>query len=151
MRSLLMVCGPVLLALPLLAAGCGIVEDEDRDALKENRMRWARQNLTDYQYQLRVSCFCPYFGNVTVTVRADTLAAVEAPELEMPMLPQDLNTFKTIDGLFDVAEQAIEEADQFTIQYDAQMGYPVKIDIDYYLNAVDDEITYTAANVRPLE
>ncbi len=149
MRTLLLSIIPALLALRLFS-GCSMAEDKDRDALNQNQARWEQQHLSDYQYQLRVSCFCPYYGTVTVTVRADTISSVEAPEVEPPVLPQDLNFFKTIDGLFEVVDEAIEEADQFSVQYDPQMGHPTKIDIDYLIDAVDDEVVYTAANVQPL-
>ncbi|HMB89921.1 MAG TPA: DUF6174 domain-containing protein, partial [Rhodothermales bacterium] len=54
----------------------------------------------------------------------------------------------TIDGLFEVLQRALKEADDVEVDYDAQYGFPTRIAIDYYKNAVDDEVSYRATDLQ---
>jgi hypothetical protein len=57
--------------------------------------------------------------------------------------------FLTVDELFEVVQDAIDqEAYSLTVGYHAQLGYPTSIDIDYLLNAVDEEVSFRASGVE---
>ena len=58
--------------------------------------------------------------------------------------------YHTIDSLFDVIQDAItDEADQLTLSYDSEFGYPTNVAIDYNVSAIDDEYTLTANAYSP--
>ena len=58
--------------------------------------------------------------------------------------------YHTISSLFDLIQNAIDnEADQVTVSYDGEFGYPMNIEIDYSSNSVDDEYTLTAYAFSP--
>ena len=51
-----------------------------------------------------------------------------------------------LDGLFDEIQSAIDSsADEISVTYDALTGFPSSVGIDYILEALDDEISYTAS------
>jgi len=50
-------------------------------------------------------------------------------------------TVRDIAGLFALIRKAIDDgADRLEVTYDAQLGYPTFINIDYVVNAADDEL-----------
>jgi len=52
----------------------------------------------------------------------------------------------TVDGLFDVIASAnARNAAVLDASYDASLGYPTSISIDYTRNVADDEITYSVS------
>ena len=54
-----------------------------------------------------------------------------------------------INGLFEVIQDAIDdEADQITVSYDSELGYPTNIEIDYNVNAIDDEYPHCHSLTR---
>ena len=58
--------------------------------------------------------------------------------------------YHTIDSLFDVIQDAIaDEADQLTVSYNSEFGYPTNVEIDRMINAIDDEYTFTASAYSP--
>ena len=58
--------------------------------------------------------------------------------------------YHTINRLFDVIQNAIDdEADQITVSYDSEFGYPTNIEIDRNINAIDDEYVLTATRFSP--
>jgi hypothetical protein len=140
-------CPALLLVLCLLPA-CSLFGDNDLSDFREQRRQWERQNVINYTYQLNVACFCPYAGPISVEVRADTVYTATVIETGEAITNLDNFSVKTIDGLFEVLEQALKEADKVDVDYDAQYGFPSLISIDYYKDAVDDEIGYRATNLH---
>jgi len=54
----------------------------------------------------------------------------------------------TVEELFGVIESAqAGAADEVTVEYDPESGYPVRISIDYIKQAVDDEVSYQITNL----
>jgi hypothetical protein len=52
----------------------------------------------------------------------------------------------TMDELFDLIDRADQEADHLVVEYD-EAGWPSRIDIDWWTEAVDDEISYRVDSV----
>lgn len=144
-----------LLAL-LFLAGCSLVDNDDnpsRMALELNRSQWRAQGFSSYQYDLLISCFCQYVGPVRVLVRGDSVHALTPHDTaDVPFTPEDLapDYALTIDDLFDIVGKALGQADELEVDYDAALGYPTRISIDWDDRAVDDEIAYRATNLTPL-
>lgn len=148
---------PLLLyLLPLLLTSCTLLGDDGdrRSELERRRQQWERQGIDSYEYELNIACFCPYFGPVQITVRADTVAALAfdpPPDLPPPTEAQSAFYDRTVDDLFDVIERAFRQgADDLEVEYHDALGYPTRISIDYYENALDDEIGYTVYSLTPL-
>ncbi len=106
-----------------------------------------------YRYTLDVDCFCPG-GRFDVVVRNGEV--VQSHRVGSGgfggsgVPPGGL----TIDGLFTVVSQArgsSPPADNVTVSYDERYGYPQRISIDQFVDAVDDEISYTVSDFQVLE
>ncbi|HVQ18182.1 MAG TPA: DUF6174 domain-containing protein [Actinomycetes bacterium] len=113
--------------------------------------RWKEQGLTDYTYLLSVGCFCPALMGVPVTVKGSSVIDVDGKRYDADRSVIGFaDTQPTIDGLFVELGQALEDADDVTVKYDKTTGVPSSIAIDWIKNAVDDEISYSADNVKPV-
>ena len=154
----------VLIGLFLYAAvsGCSIfgIDGEEAD-LKSNRQKWQKQNISHYQFELSISCFCPAgLTPAIVVVRADTIHSVLNPETgetlllpesDVPALEKNPDHYSTIDGLFERIEHAIDQdAHRLDVNYHSKFGYPAQIDVEYFKNATDDEVRYLADNFKEL-
>lgn len=118
--------------------------DDVQEDLVAERQKWQSNHITEYTYRFQRICFClPEFtepGIVTVSNGkiASVMSTIDGNSL-------DPSVFLTIDGLFDVLQAAIDShAGDVVANYDASFGYPVSLDIDYVLGAVDDEISFRA-------
>ena len=65
----------------------------------------------------------------------------------MSLLCWSHRSLPTLGGLFDILEQAYErEADEIEARYEATLGYPVEVDIDYREHLADDEVEYRVSD-----
>ncbi len=143
--------GIVLIALT--AVGCSDGTGLDQDPLAEARARWAQTDAADYVFEFRRSCFCsPDFvrqvrievldGVVSSAVYVDTEEVISLPLTSVP----------TIDDLFEEIGDALEGgAFSVSADYDADMGYPTSVSIDFIENAIDDEMAFTVASFQLLD
>ena len=110
--------------------------------------RWDATGPVSYVYTYETVCFCPFSGPITVTVENGTVTDVTAPEADLD--GADLTEKGlTVEDLFEIAIDAETDADVLDVRYDAEYGYPTVIDIDYVLDAADDEIAYTVTDFEP--
>ena len=113
---------------------------------------WQGQAWTDYSYRLSVLCFCQSVQKAPVKVEANKVVLIEGK----PLAPeQQVTGFgkkqPTINALFVELGQAIEEADEVTVDYDEETGVPTTISVDWISDAIDDEISYSATQVTPTD
>ncbi|GAB5410625.1 MAG: hypothetical protein BalsKO_29900 [Balneolaceae bacterium] len=138
--------------------GITITEIEKLDDAIE---RWESNKSKDYSFIYEEQCFCPYFGKVEVIVFADTIFALKNPETgedftietgngEEKLIDVYPDYVINIDELFVTLKEASLKADEMEGSYDGQIGYPKEVSIDYYKDAVDDEITYLISNYQVL-
>ncbi len=132
-----------LLALPACASP-GEPWAIHRELLERNRDRWTDERTAAYRYDFRMSCECiPGFaGTVEITVLDDRITAL-VPQSSQVSVPEDQwPAFETVDEMFALIERAIDErAHQFHVEYDAALGYPTQISLDFDETHVDDELS----------
>lgn len=58
--------------------------------------------------------------------------------------------YNTIEKVFDYLGEAIQDANNTTINYDPTYGFPTLISIDWIELAIDDEMYLTLSNFEPL-
>ena len=114
---------------------------------------WGQTGSSNYTYEYKVLCDCSDSLNQTVKVTV-TNGAIESVVYADSGKPHVVwgggPRYHTIDSLFDVIQDAITgEADQLTVSYDSEYGYPTDIEIDYMSNSIDDEYTLTASAYTP--
>jgi len=72
-------------------------------------------------------------------------AGCTVPRTPSPFVPL------TVLALFAKVEDAIDrDADRLDVRYDPRLGYPLEIAIDFIERAIDDEVTYTAAELAAI-
>jgi hypothetical protein len=128
-----------LLLVVLLLFSC-TKSDEDNDLLT-NRSKWDKQAISNYQFTLRVSCFCPQevVGPHVIKVIADTIASVNDQAYD----PSTMGYLMTIDELFSYVGKSLDRNPyQKSIIYNSIWGYPESVYFDFEKTMADEEIGY---------
>jgi hypothetical protein len=126
-----------------LSAACGLVtgtdDNDDDKALRTAQILWNSAGVQDYTVVVQHLCFCGYVRPVRITVRSGAVVSSVDAETGQPV--PSYATVRDIAALFTLIREAIDDgADRLEVTYDAQLGYPTFINIDYIKNAVDDEL-----------
>jgi hypothetical protein len=130
-----------LTAVLILAACGGDSTTTPANPLDEQRSLWASQDLTDYTFDVSRSCYCQFVGDVRVTVKDGVITDVTELASEVARDPE---TFRTIDGLFDLVQDAYDrDAHEVQVEFDPSRGYPTRVWIDYVLMIADEEMGFT--------
>jgi len=111
--------------------------------------RWRSLNLHNYTIDQIRMCFCPDAGQVMrLTVRSDTIALVVRLS-DSSKTPYPMSTFfLTVDSLFSIIRNP--NSDSLGVEYNAEYGYPEKLDINPQLHPVDGGVLYLTSNLRIL-
>jgi uncharacterized protein DUF6174 len=146
-----------MLAIALVVTACDsdIVGPGDLRLLGEAHARWNARSFADYTYEIQTLCFCP--PEITqwtrVTVRDGAVANAEPVEPD-PNFPITGSYWQPIDSLFvDIHRRITEQAsylDAVIANYDAQLGYPTRIEYRYKANILDAGAIINVRNVVPL-
>ena len=119
--------------------------------LQAARLKWEHTRPAAYTYTVALYCFCPQEGSgpVIVSVRDGVVESRTYVDNGAAVAPTDAGNFPTVDGLFEVIEDARQRADAIDVTYDPAFGFPAVISIDYIRTSADDEITYRATSFQP--
>lgn len=134
-----------------VAAGCDSPSEPELDLLHA-RAKWAANAPPSYSYTVAQYCFClpEWIGPVVVVVRdgvveSRTYVATSAP---VPSA-QYWDRFATVDTLFARLLEAQQNRPvKVIVTYDAQYGFPNRIDVDPDAHAVDGGYTLVASNFQ---
>lgn len=151
--------GGLALSVVLLlgtAAGCGIVgpDDDRREEIEERREEWESRSFRDYAFTLRVACFCLPAATepVRVEVRRGRIARIVDPDTGELVDQDRWPLYPTIGGLFTILLEAVEaDAHEIDVEWDAMLGHPRHVFIDYERRTVDEEIGYEVRDVVSLD
>ena len=137
----IMTLGATLLLLLLLMAYSLISKkSSDVPELERNIALWEKNEPESYSYTVNPSCFCVDFFSYSIIYsggknqvaplenQADWYANFQSPETPL-----------SVDNLFKLARRALNGADRVDITYDQVYGFPVRIEIDWIIDAIDDE------------
>ncbi len=123
-------------------AACGRHADQEAE-LGRAIARWRAAGAHDYDVVQQVSCFCgfPTPDSVLVLVRQDTIASATDASTGQPIASMFAGFYYDVEELFDLVQSAIDrDASRLDVQYQAVLGYPTAIDIDFAPGIADDEI-----------
>jgi hypothetical protein len=144
--------GPlVALGLALALAGCELVFPATPDPngllqreLQTARATWLEHAIDDYHFTVRFGCFCPdtITGPFVVTVVDGAMTEIRRQDGRPLGDPGRLTVPLTIDQAFQRAADALD-ADEVTIAWDPQWGFPTEITVNPRLGAVDEEYSIT--------
>ena len=123
------------------------VADRVQAGVDWHRTLWEANRSGDYTFEYHPVCFClrDFVQPVEVKVRNRVVESVTYLESGESPATNGFPDYHTIDGLFDVIQDAIDrEAARITVNYDPEIGYPTSVSIDYALNMADEEFAFTA-------
>jgi hypothetical protein len=135
----------------LALAATSVLADAELDAA---RARWQSAALAGYEYGYHKYCECHRDSppETTVTVRDDKVVGVRhrpaGSATDVPAAEKNLEYYWTVDGLFALIESAQVRGVQVRAQYDATLGFPREVYIDYDADFIGDEldVRLTAVN-----
>ena len=110
------------------------------------RARWKSAAIASYEYGYNKYCDCHRESppETVVTVRGGTVTGVRhrpvGTTVEVPAADKNLQYYWTVDGLFELIASALARGVQVRAAYDAELGFPREIYIDYDTNLIGDEL-----------
>ncbi len=135
-------------AAACLGAGlgvCGPAAAGPREDLAHARAAWKAAHISNYEYGYNKYCACHKENppETLVTVRDGKVVRVRHRpfgydrEVEAP---RGLEYYWTVDGLFDLVAKALARKAEVRAEYDAKLGYPTRIYVDYDPKLIGDEV-----------
>lgn len=125
--------------------------------LDANAEKWQNQNITHYRMKVGIGCFCPFYDRMPLTVEVLNGKVLSVTDSQGQPVPEDdpirlhgNEDLLTIEGIFNYSRQAIQTADETTIDYDPYLGYPVSLGIDQIKRAMDDELSVAVTDLHAL-
>jgi hypothetical protein len=137
----------LVVALPVLADA----------ALDGARARWQSAALASYEYGYNKYCDCHRESppETVVTVRGGNVTGVRhrpaGTTTEVPAAEKNFEYYWTVDGLFALIASAQQRGVQVRATYDAELGFPREIYIDYDTNLIGDELDVRLTGVTRLD
>lgn len=148
----------IALLVILLFSGCNGSNDESALEAEFNaaKAKWDQQNVSNYQITTQRSCFCIPRDEVVNIVEQNQLRNAFYVGSGQNLTSEELVNQKTIDEYFELIKQAINDrVFSLFVSYDATLGYPIQISIDFNQALADDEISYQLtdfeANITDIE
>jgi hypothetical protein len=124
--------------------------------VQQNREKWEGQSIDHYRFTVVLSCFCAFAGaEVTYEVQNgqvvnESVQAAPDRPIDAAQVSEIYADYNTIEKVFDYVEQATNEAEGTTVEYDPTYGFPTEIAVDWIQQAADDELYLSLSNFEPL-
>ena len=126
----------------------------ERDAIvreaQRRRAAWRALGIQEYRIRVAVGCFCPW-PQTPAILEVRHGVAVELRDTtgrKFGPLREPWSVY-TVEGLFDLVEQAARRNDVLEVAYNAQYGYPTSIRGDARLGLPDDWFWVRATGLTP--
>lgn len=113
------------------------------------RGMWDAAEVDAYTITVERRCFCPGVGPYVVTVVDGEISSVTHAGKDVDPDGEMLRDWPlTVEELFREVTEAEGNADDLAVSYDPDLGYPTKIAIDRWEDAIDDEVTYVVRDLQ---
>lgn len=137
----------VVAAFNLLTA-CELDSNKVLENLNENRAKWESANIDTYQFEYSISCNCLDEDTLLRLVVVNAAEVVSQTIIKSHVaLPLDQGRAESIAELFELIAYEESRAESVTVDYDPDLGYPTKINVDIEKRIADDEYTLYISNV----
>jgi Family of unknown function (DUF6174) len=126
----------------------------ERDAIvreaQTRRAAWRALGIQDYHIRVAAGCFCPW-PQTPAILEVRHGVAVELRDTtgrKFGPLREPWSVY-TVEGLFDLVEQAARRNDMVEVTYNARFGYPTYVRGDARLGLPDDWFWVRATELTP--
>lgn len=132
----------------------GALTQAERDSLLREvaarREAWRARQITDYQIEVAVGCFCPWPSHPAILeVRRGVAVALRDTTGKSMGAPREPWSLYTVDGLFAAVERGARHNDVIEVGYDPQYGYPAMIRGDGRVGLPDNWYWVKASRLTP--
>lgn len=137
----------LLFALLLPSFSCKVegLQSDKMDTMRENRWKWIKSAIFDYEVDESLNCFCVIAGKHQLLVVDNHVVSATNSQGEAVANPTQY--FKTVDQLFQFIEESLKKNPaRADITYDSTYGYPKSIYIDFDERMADEEMGYELSN-----
>ena len=112
------------------------------------KTKWEGFGLLNYRFRLNQRCACtPHELSATITVRDGRIVAADNVISDgHPVSDPDLTRFVTIDDLFMIIETEQPKASVTQVEFDPNLSFPSRAEIDYDVLAQGDETIYEVSD-----
>jgi uncharacterized protein DUF6174 len=102
--------------------------------LQERRAAWVARGVSDYRFQLQISCFCG--GDITrpVLIEVRSGAVTKVWDLETGKPVSNISPYPTVTKLFDAAIAMRSGGGNVSVAYDRALGIPVRLEVGTIAN-----------------
>ena len=140
------------LALPFVLsfAACADDPSPEQAQLESKREQFTQTMQGSYKFTWRKSCECTaeWTQPIRITVQQGSIISAIAVETEQPVSAALLADLKTIEGVFDLVQEAYAEgAYSVSVTYDPTTAFPASIGIDYDQQLADEEFSLQISDV----
>lgn len=146
-----------LMALACAYAAAATAAGDAAAVLDASRARWEAAALSDYEYGYHKYCDCHRESppETLVTIRAGQVERVRHRPAgyagEVPAEDRNVQYYWTMEEIFDLLGAAIERGATVRAEYDAALGFPTSLYVDYDPGLIGDELDLRLTRVEPLE
>jgi hypothetical protein len=127
-------------------AACKRPSATDEKSLREQQ--WKRAGMHNYEYTLRINCFCgpETTGPHLIRIQADTIVSVNGT----PYVAANsyVRLLKIPDLFLFIRESDARKPFRRSVKYDSVLGYPTSVYYDFDERIADEEIGYIITDLK---
>jgi hypothetical protein len=140
MKNFWQACASVFLVTLLSGAAHADTPPQEFTAALQ---KWQTAGIHDYSFTLNQSCLCFGIQSVRITVKGDKVQSVSNAQNGSAVSAEVLSMQPTMTAILQTIEAAYTKpADHITLSLNADLGYPERVFIDYYVMMADEELIY---------
>ena len=126
------------------------------DELLQHREIWRSHELANYDFEYSVGCFCIGSSIVRIEVRNHVATKISVTSYDeqtgdstTTVGPTDPSV--TMEWIFEKGLEAKRTADGVRFKFDALYGYPTEMNVDQFVQYVDDEYYWSISVTKILK
>jgi hypothetical protein len=120
------------------------------DALAQAEARWEKVKPLAYEFDVEVRCLCVGLLQKPASFRVNGSEVRPLQDLQ-PAARQTYAYYDTVEKLFEAIRRSLARGQyKVSIEYDADLGYPVKADIDPKEKTFDAELFFKVTRLRKI-
>lgn len=159
LKNLASIAATAIVLLILLASSVPLMHwfvSEGREAdLADNEALWSSRGVSDYDFTVNMNCSCPPPAGTPIRVRVRGGRAVGVYDIRNPrndLVIDGTEVPDSVPAMFAAVRSGIDaDPDSISVEYDADYGFPVSIEIDHRRPYADDDVTLTISEFEPID